>query len=261
MFRAEPRFAALLSQAGVDAASLANNHAMDYGRDAMLETAEHLRANGVTPFGAGKDITEALAPARFTVKGTTVAVIGASQIIPAANWLATADRAGIASAGRHTIDANTERLLAAVRTAADEHDVVVVFMHWGIEGDPCPSGVQIRLARLLRDAGATAVIGAHPHVLQPIVHDPTDRGDGVIAYSLGNFIWDPRSGVTADTGVLELGFDGSTLTGITFHPHRLDGNGWAAPTGDSSSSARIRAAVARRCSGARGVSGWPTTSS
>ncbi len=283
VFRAEPRFASLLSQAGVDAVSLANNHAMDYGPEALLETLGHLRDNGVTPFGAGRDLTEALAPARFTVKGVRIAVIGASQIIPAPSWIATADRIGIASAGRHTIDANTDRLLTAVRTAAADNDVVIVFMHWGIEGDDCPSGVQIRLARMLRDAGAVAVIGAHPHVLQPIVADTGDapdagdgtrtwdtasepgtagadrRAPGVIAYSLGNFIWDPRSGRTADTGVLELGFDGGRLTDIVFHPHRLDANGWAAAVDDASSSARIRSAAARRCPGARGTDRWPTT--
>jgi poly-gamma-glutamate synthesis protein (capsule biosynthesis protein) len=259
VFRAEPRFATLLSQAGVDAVSLANNHALDYGRDALLETAEHLSANGVVPFGAGADIDEALAPATFTVKGTTVAILGASQIIPSASWLATADRAGIASAGKHTIDANTERLLTAVRNARAVHDVVIVFMHWGIEGDDCPSGVQVRLGRLLRDAGADAVIGAHPHVLQPIVADRGPDGDGVIAYSLGNFIWDPRTGRTADTGVLDLRFDGSTLVGMELHPHRLDGNGWAAAVSNDTTSARIRAAVARRCAGARGVASWSAT--
>jgi poly-gamma-glutamate capsule biosynthesis protein CapA/YwtB (metallophosphatase superfamily) len=262
VFRAEPRFAELLSQAGVDAVSLANNHAMDYGRDAMLETIEHLRSNAVTPFGAGANISEALEPARFTVKGTRISIIGASQIIPAGSWVASDERGGIASAGKHQFDRNTMRVLDAVRTAKADSDVVIVFMHWGIEGDDCPSGVQVKLGRLLREAGATAVIGAHPHVLQPIVPDPsTALGNGVIAYSLGNFIWDPRGGKTGDTGVLELDFDGTNLLGIELHPHRLDGNGWAAAVSNEGTANRIKAAVSRRCSQAEGEFSWGDTTS
>ena len=70
--------------------------------------------------------------------------------------------------------------------------------------------------RKLRRSGATAVLGAHPHVLQPIVVDGGDSagsGPGLVAYSMGNFIWDPRGGPTADTGLLEMHFVGSRLVG------------------------------------------------
>ena len=128
-------------------------------------------------------------------------------------------------------------------------DVVIVMMHWGIEKDQCPSDIQIRVAALLRRAGATAVIGAHPHVLQPIVRD----GDGVIAYSLGNFIWDPRSGPSADTGIIELKFRGPDLDQVLFHPHRLDPLGWARGVRTSAERDRINAQVHRKCRGADGT--------
>ena len=251
-FRSIERFPALLAAAGVDVGSLANNHARDFGPDALLDTIDALRTAGVEPIGAGADIAAAFQPAEFVVAGQRVAILGASQIIPPGAWPATAQRPGIASAGKHTIDENSENLARAVRAARSSHDVVLVVMHWGIEGDPCPSEPQRELGRMLRAAGATAVLGAHPHVLQPVAVDDTN-GHGLIAYSLGNFIWDPRSGATADTAELVLQFNGSLLVGHAVHPHVLDRNGWAAAVDPASPvGARVMARASRRCPGAIG---------
>ena len=258
-FRSAPSFADAIARAGVDVVSLANNHSLDFGLDALDDTVDNLARAGVAHVGAGRNLAEALAPAGFTIGATTVAVLGASQIIPSGAWPATATRPGIASAGKHTINRETQQLLSAVRNAKRSNDVVIVVMHWGIEGNPCPSPVQQKLGRLLVDAGATAVLGAHPHVLQPVVPVTTPAGDAVIAYSLGNFIWDPRGGATGETGVLELRFNGPRLVGISFAPHRLDGNGWARPIDRSSAAGRaITARVGGRCTGAPGVSSWQT---
>ncbi len=261
-FRSDLSLPNRLSAAGVDVVSLANNHAIDYGKPAMLETVARLRDANVTPVGAGRNLKEALTAAELIVGGQRVAVFGASQIIPAGSWVATSSQAGIASAGKHVIDRNTENLLNAVRAAKATNDVVLVVLHWGIEGDFCPSAVQRRLGAQLRSAGATAVLGAHPHVLQPIVVDVKGAvasqvpERSLIDYSLGNFIWYPRGGATGDTGLLELRYNGADLAGHQFHPHRLDGNGWASfvdpasPTGK-----RITARVANPCPGAKGSSG------
>ena len=256
-FRSAPSFADVIARAGVDVVSLANNHSLDFGLDALDDTVDNLGRVRVAHVGAGRNLAEALAPAEFDIGGTTVAVFGASQIIPNGAWPATATRPGIASAGKHAVNRETQQLLAAVRGAKAANDVIVVVLHWGIEGDPCPSAVQRKLGRLLLDAGATAVLGAHPHVLQPVVPVTTLGGDAVIAYSLGNFIWDPRGGATGETGVLELRFDGTRLVGVSFAPHRLDGNGWALAVERSGSAGRaISARVGRRCPGALGVSSW-----
>lgn len=257
-FRSDLSLPNRLAAAGVDVVSLANNHAIDYGKPAMLETIERLSAGGITPVGAGRTLAEALAPAELIVGGQSVAVLAASQIIPSGSWVATGSQAGIASAGKHVIDRNTQNLLQAVRAARATNDVVFVVLHWGIEGDFCPSVVQRKLGAQLRAAGATAVLGAHPHVLQPIVTDSEGLGElghrrGLIAYSLGNFIWDPRGGATGDTGLLELRFAGADLIGHQFHPHRLDGNGWAAAVDPlSSAGKRITTRVAKPCPGAKG---------
>ena len=252
-FRSDLSFPARLADAGVDVGSLANNHALDFGQQALLDTIDNLRGAGVEPIGAGADLAAALQPAELVIEGVRVAVLAGSQIIPSGAWLATSDRAGIVSAGKHVIDVHSDNLLKAVRAARATHEVVLVVMHWGIEGDPCPSTVQRRLGALLRAAGATAVLGAHPHILQPIVTDSTPNGEGLVAYSLGNFIWDPRSGGTADTGLLQLQFKGALLVGHRLYPHQLDGNGWAAAVDPGSPAGkRIAGRVARACPGARG---------
>lgn len=265
-FRSPPTFADRINAAGIDVVSLANNHSLDFGLDALSDTIDNLDRAGVAHVGAGSTLEEALAPATFEISGTSVAVLGASQIIPNGAWPATPTRPGIASAGKHVINRETQQLLAAVRSAKEANDVVIVVMHWGIEGDPCPSVVQRQLGRLLRDNGATAVLGAHPHILQPIVRDiratPVGETDGefdegVIAYSLGNFIWDPRSGATGETGTIQLRFTKARLSAMTFSPHRLDANGWAQAVNRFSARGQaIAARVGRACPGADGVSEW-----
>ncbi len=243
-FRSPPAFAQVLADAGVDVVSLANNHSLDFGQASLLETIEHLNNAGIGAAGAGVNLADALTPITVDVHGIKVAVLAATQIIPAGNWLATQTRPGLVGAGKQQLDENARRLAGEVQRATFDHDVVVVVLHWGFEGDSCPNGTQQLVAEMLFDAGATAVLGAHPHVLQPIVN----RTDGkVVAYSMGNFIWDPRSGSTGETGLLELVFEGSKLVDTVFHPHRLDGNGWAAAVTDRSAAARITARTTKKC--------------
>ena len=246
-FRSPPGFAHLLQQAGVDVVSLANNHVLDYGTIGLADTLAALDAAGVARTGAGLDAAEALSPVSIELGNGTetlrVAVLAASQIIPNAGWVARPASPGIASAGKHVIDTNTERVVVAVKKAARDHQVVIVVMHWGIEGDPCPSPIQRRLSRVLVDAGADIVLGAHPHILQPI----EQTGTSIVAYSLGNFIWDPRSGATGDSGVLTVDFQGEIARTVNFIPHRLDANGWAATIPATGKAASVRARTTRVC--------------
>ena len=248
-FRSRTDLATRMRDAGIDIVSLANNHSLDYGTVGLDDTIASLIDAGVEPVGAGDNLAAAVEPVHRMVGAIRVAVFGASQVIPDPSWVATPERAGVASAGKHRIDQATEHLIAAVQQATATNDVVIVMMHWGIEKQRCPTGIQVRVGRLLRKAGATAVIGTHPHVLQPIVRDE----GGVVAYSIGNFIWDPRSGPSADTGIIALDFTDATLTGVAFHPHKLNGNGWGQAVRTSADRERIGAAVHRRCPGADGT--------
>ena len=237
VFRAPPSAAETIAAGGVRVASLANNHANDYGPDALLDTVELLEAAGVATVGAGSNADEAYQYRLLsTERGVRVAFVGASMIVPA-GFTASADTPGIASAH------SPARVLDTVRAAAAEADAVIVAVHWGIERDTCPSNDQRLFARQLLDAGADAIIGHHPHVLQPV----ESVGNKLVAYSLGNFIWHARSGVLGETGVLQIDFDGDEVVAWDLHPHVLDTNGVPTPADDGERVERIRDIVAGNC--------------
>jgi poly-gamma-glutamate synthesis protein (capsule biosynthesis protein) len=178
---------------------MANNHVLDYGRAGLADTLAAARAARFGYVGIGTSAAAAWAPYLTTIKGVKIAIIGVSQVAElASSWVATPTRPGEANA----IDLG--RTLAAVRSAKREASVVIVFMHWGTEGQACPDPAQLSLARELAAAGASIIVGAHAHMLQGAGW----LGRTFVAYGLGNFLWWEHSYSTA-TGVLEL----------TLHPH------------------------------------------
>ena len=194
VFRAPGSAALTLAGAGIDVVSLANNHVIDFGREGLVDTISVLDEVGILRPGAGSNNAEAYAPRILTLdNGVRVAFVSATAVVPG-GFAAGADRPGVADAKWAT-----PRVLAAVRAASAGNDVVVVSLHWGVEREPCPTEEQRTLAQQIVEAGADLILGHHPHVLQPI--ETFDRT--VIAYSLGNFAWHPRYGITGDTGVLE----------------------------------------------------------
>lgn len=206
-FSAGPEALTALAAAGVDVATMANNHALDFGRDRLPSTFRAIRdAAGVDPplevVGIGRDADEAFAPAVHDVRGTRIATVAASAADldptadPTGRWAATGERPGIADA------VDPSRLLTAVRRARRSADVVVAYLHWGVQGQRCPSPDQRALAASLVDAGADVVAGTHAHQLQG--DGPVGRGH--VAYGLGNFAWYSPG----PTGVLTL----------TVHPPR-----------------------------------------
>jgi len=239
-FRAPPVAAETIGAAGIDVATLGNNHARDFGGAALIDTIELLRAQGVVTVGAGATSTEAFAPTVLTVgppeQEISVAVIGASLIMPG-GFAATESRSGVANGN------DRDRVLANVRAAAEQYDVVVVTLHWGIERDTCPTLSHRDFASQLLEAGATALIGHHPHVLQPV-----EFANGkVVAFSMGNFAWHPRNTITGDTGVLELSFVGAELVEVKVHPHILDSNGAPVPISEGFRFDRINEIVGGEC--------------
>ena len=239
VFRAPPSAAGRIADGGVRVANLANNHAMDYGPDALSDTIDLLEGAGVTTVGAGRDTDEAYRYRVLTTAGgLSVAFVGASLIVPS-NFTAGPSTPGIASA--HT--PYVARVLDTVRAATAAADAVVVAVHWGIERNPCTTEAQRTLARQLLDAGADAIIGHHPHVLQPVVF----TGEKLVAFSLGNFIWEPRQNMGGETGVLQIDFDGDRVVGWTFHPHLLDVDGVPVPADSGPRVDRIRDIISGDC--------------
>ncbi|WP_426745703.1 CapA family protein [Myxococcus faecalis] len=194
-FRARPELVGALTAGGVDVVSLANNHLMDYGAQGLLDTLATLEAARIPYFGAGRTLAEARRPAVLTVGGLRVALLGyfflGERNIEPPEVYATDTTPGVAG---HFSDVDVmERMLREdIALAKAQADVVLPYFHWGREGTQVLEPYQVRLAHAAIDAGASGVLGSHPHVLQGM---ELFQGRPVV-YSLGNFVfggnWNPR---------------------------------------------------------------------
>lgn len=213
-FRGRPSsLKAVARSGGLDVLNLANNHSGDFGTTALLDTLRGIRADGMTPVGAGANESQAYRPAVVERLGLKVAFVGFETIEPSA-FQAVGGRPGDAWA-------YPARVTRAVRAAAKEADVVIASFHWGIERDFTESAQQRALAATAFAAGATAVIGAHPHVLQPIRRPRAGR---LVAYSLGNFVFSANSPGTERTGILTLKLGAGAVLGDSFTPATIHGS-------------------------------------
>ncbi|BCJ35744.1 hypothetical protein Athai_32470 [Actinocatenispora thailandica] len=211
-FRAPPAAFDAVKAAGVDVVTMANNHAMDYGRTGLADSLRYAKAAGMPVIGAGANEAAAYRPWITTVRGVRIAFLAFSQITELAQqWRATPDRSGIAE----TFD--TAKAVAAVRAAKKRADAVIVYPHWGQEGNHCPIADQRSFAAAMAKAGATAVVGTHAHLLLGAGWE----GRTYVDYGLGNFLWWRDDAYSNDTGVLRLTLTGGTLTGTRFLPAEI----------------------------------------
>ena len=196
-FRADPKDVHIMKDMGVDIVGLANNHAYDYGPDALIDTIDILNDAKLPFVGAGKNIDEAMRPAYFHVNGHVISIVAATQIERLGNpdtKEATADSPGVL----RTLD--PAKAVKAIEEAAANSDFTVMFVHWGTESTDLVEQSQRDLAKAYVDAGADLIIGAHPHVLQGI-----DYIDNVpVFYSLGNFWFNSK---TQDTCIVRATLD------------------------------------------------------
>ena len=211
-FRGPPQALPPMSRlAGFDVLTLANNHAGDFGPDALLDTLRNVHAAGIEPIGAGANELLAHRPAIVEAGGLKVAFLGYSDINPA-GFRATASRPGTAAA-------DPAAIVADVRAARRRADLVVCFMHWGVELQSQPDSRQEQLAAACLSTGASVVLGAHPHVLGPISR-PTART--LVAWTLGNFVF-PSTGATARTAILQVRLDAHGVRGYRLLPVEIEG--------------------------------------
>lgn len=186
-FRAHPQVLDVLRR-HVDAVSLANNHSGDFGPQAFLQMLGRLQRAGLPYFGGGADLRAAHRAVIVERQGLRIALLGYNEMFPR-RFEAGPDSPGIAWA-------DEEQIVADIRAARAQADVVIPFMHWGQEHSETSHARQKALARLMIRAGADAVVGAHPHVRQD-----TEVIDGKpVIYSLGNFIFDGFSDEDNNTG-------------------------------------------------------------
>lgn len=178
-FRASPLSIESLKFAGFDVLVTANNHTLDYGQQAFLDTLNHLKQNNIGYIGAGYNAEEAYAPYLFSKNGIDIAIFAANRVIPDVSWYAGANTPGMAGAY------SPDKLIKNISAYRKNVDYVLVYLHWGVEKNSMPEGYQRSLAKTLIDNGTDFVVGSHPHVLQGFEF----YKNGLISYSLGNFVF------------------------------------------------------------------------
>jgi len=242
VFRAPAEAFGAISAGGVDVVTMANNHGMDYGEQGLRDSIAASRRAGVPVVGIGLDETSAYAPRIFTVKGQRIAVIGATQVLDdnlIDAWTAGPGKPGLASAKRE------DRLVQAVQEARAKADTVVVYVHWGVELQDCPSERQTSLARTLTAAGADVVVGSHAHVLL----GGGRMGDALVDYGLGNFVFYANREPTVRSGVLEVTVTGRRVDSYRWVPARISGGLPATLSGSSRVAAVQSWNALRPCTG------------
>lgn len=239
-FRAPPKALRALAASGVDVATMANNHGLDYGLEGLRDSLAAARENDFPLVGIGRNAAQAYAPYIVNVHGQRLAFIGATQVIDTAfidEWTAGPGKPGLASAKE------VDRLVAAVRSVRPKVDTLVVYLHWGESLEPCPLPRQRRLARTLADAGADVLVGTHAHRL---LAGGMLRG-AYVHYGLGNFVWynsDPPGG---DTGVLTLTVRGRKVLDAKWTPAVVSGGVPRVLTGTEARQERTEWRELREC--------------
>jgi poly-gamma-glutamate capsule biosynthesis protein CapA/YwtB (metallophosphatase superfamily) len=193
-FRAPPVAADTLSHLGVDCVTLGNNHALDFGEEALIDTFEHLASRGIVWVGAGPDVGRAREPIVIEANGFRLAVIGVTDHPD--DYAARSDRPGVAFA--NLWDEVPEWLLAGVEDASRSADAVLVTPHWGPNMTPGPVPHVLLAARALVDAGASLVAGHSAHVFHGVA-------PGVL-FDMGGFLDDYAADpdLRSDLGLLFL---------------------------------------------------------
>ena len=207
VFRSPPaKVSSALKEAGFNVVSLANNHTLDYGAEGLTQTIEALDAVGIQHAGAGDDLMAARLPVMMEIGDQRVAILAYSMTLPE-NFYAGKNKPGTAFG--HEVQVRDDVLAARAQA-----DIVLVSFHWGQEGKTDLRDYQTRLGHLAIDAGASAVIGHHPHILQGIEH----YKDGIILYSLGNFTFGSYSMRSARSAVAKLHFRNGRLEKLLMFP-------------------------------------------
>ena len=170
-----------VKEMGFDVVSLANNHVMDLGEDGLRNTIRMLHDNGIKYFGAGMDAEEASRPVVIEKEGKRIAIYACCMF--GNKWLGYIELANAHKAGVNPLYITD--LIEDIRSARKECDYVIVMPHWGREYryDPLPECVE--MAKQMVEAGADAVLGSHPHQIQPTIkYNGKD-----ICFSMGNFLF------------------------------------------------------------------------
>ena len=202
-----------IQNSGIDLASLANNHIMDYGKPALADTLKALDGVGVLHAGAGLTEDEAAKMAEMEVDGVSIAFFSWTDIVPD-YFLAYGDEPGVVSARMNMADA-----CKRVSEAKATHDIVIVAMHWGVEyEDYITDYLQSEPAHQLVDAGADVILGNHPHVIEGIEF----YKGALIAYAHGNCVFWQKYDHTHESYLLSFDMTDEGVKNVVATPLYLD---------------------------------------
>ena len=198
--RGDPDSVRGLKYAGFDVLSLANNHVLEHGKEALLDTIYTLEKNNINYVGVEKYDRK---PIVMEVKGKKISFLAYCLIEEptAFNSVKTIDE-----------------ILDDIRKYKDWGDINIVSLHWGTEFMPYPSQHQIELAHKIIDAGADIILGHHPHVVKGIEY----YRQKVIAYSLGNFVFDMQEGTSRESIILKITISADNAIKVNLLPVFID---------------------------------------
>jgi poly-gamma-glutamate synthesis protein (capsule biosynthesis protein) len=234
-FQAPLEAAQTLEFAGFDLLSLANNHALDFGHQALQQGIELLRVRGISTVGAGVNETAAHTPFITEIDGLKLAFLAYVDVpvewrgFDAHSWIATPTRAGVAWA-------DPERIRTDVDDAARLADLVIVLLHGGNEFIYEPSTAQVSAAHAAIEAGAHLVLGHHTHVVQGVEF----YQGGVIAYGLGNLAFTDSG--ASNSIILNVWLDAQGVRSLEIVPLTLQSDGRPTPA-DGARATSIRSLV------------------
>ena len=191
IFKADPKNAYYLKEAGFDVLCLANNHTMDQGKDALMNTIKVLEDNDIVPIGAGKNYQEAHSLKTIDKNGCRFGFLGFT-LFPPEGYFHLRDKPDVAFFNENSAN--------EIKEAKAKCDFLIVSYHFGVEYSKHKSDLQKKAAELAIDNGADLVVGHHPHVTQPM---EVYKGK-YIFYSLGNFIFDRQKHLKTDETVMPI---------------------------------------------------------
>lgn len=194
IFRAEPEWLTALQRHGFTHLNLANNHSIDQGREGLLDTYQNILKAGMTPFGAGQNMQEAVQPVLLSKTPRHVWLVASLQMA-LENFALLPDKPCVS---QQSIDSLCQRV--AQLRSADPLCYIIVSLHWGWENHVEVVPRQRYDARQLIDAGADCLVCHHTHTRQPM---ETYRGKPIF-YGLGNFIFDPQRDINRQGAIVRL---------------------------------------------------------
>jgi poly-gamma-glutamate synthesis protein (capsule biosynthesis protein) len=231
VLRAAPEMIEGFVHAGFKVVSLANNHTMDYGSQALLDTIGLIESKGILYAGAGRNVDEARRPAFFNCGERRFAFVSfATEAF--LGYGAHSQKPGIALIRRDPLYGPTcvnpddvEMMMGVIETAKEKADFVIAAFHWGLGQSRALTQSQLTLGHAAVDGGAGLVIGHHPHVLQAV---EVYRGT-VIFYSLGNFVFDLAPGflspATRDSVLVKVKLSKNKIQEVVFRPLWINDGG------------------------------------